>query len=373
MPSYNDYSGYYNQSPYDEAMAAQREAALARQQQMKQAAANTVVSTALRKGGNYLAEQLGFGAASAPEALGAGQFVMNGEVIDAATGQAVASAAPGVGAAPGAFSFSGIGSAGNAILPLAGAAGMADVLMNKRHGARGALQGAASGAAIGSYFPGAGTLIGAGIGAGIGYFGNLGDKDRWKTEQDRAQKLRDQGINWDVPSENLTRGRTKDELLAIEMAKEAQGAYSNKKFAQSRNEADLNPEDIWGYAGFGEHYGDKWLKGMSENQRWAISKLALDSGAVQEGKGTINIDFNKIDPAELAKLEANQLPNDIESRKWKAPPSPQAQVLGQYAIVPYRMDSGYNPLAMQAAADKERKRSIALSLLDKHRQRRLNG
>ena len=103
MPSYNDYSGYYNQSPYDEAMAAQREAALARQQQMKQAAANTVVSTALRKGGNYLAEQLGFGAASAPEALGAGQFVMNGEVIDAATGQAVASAAPGVGAAPGAF------------------------------------------------------------------------------------------------------------------------------------------------------------------------------------------------------------------------------------------------------------------------------
>ena len=99
----------------------------------------------------------------------------------------------GTQAAPGAFDLAGIGSAGNAFLPLAGAAGAYDTLTHDRGIASGALRGAASGAAIGSFFPGPGTAVGAGIGALIGggasIVNGMGDKDAYKTEWKRKKDL----------------------------------------------------------------------------------------------------------------------------------------------------------------------------------------
>lgn len=209
---------------------------------------------------------------------------------------------------PGAFSMSGIGSAGNAILPLAGAMGAYDLFANNRKGARGALQGAASGAAMGSYFGVPGALIGGGLGLGAGLVSGMGDKDRFKTEYKRSQKLRDKGVNWNLNTESPSRGRTKDELIALENAKAARGMYSNPKFAASRNEADLRPEDIWGYSGFGEKYGNKWLGEFSENQRRNIAQELLNAGAVREHRGTMDFEWGKVDPAKLAAAEGSAIP-----------------------------------------------------------------
>ena len=78
-----------------------------------------------------------------------------------------------VPAEAGMFDMAGIGSAGNAILPIAGVVGGYDLFKNKRGGVRGPLQGAASGAAIGSYFGPTGALIGGGIGLTAGAIQSL--------------------------------------------------------------------------------------------------------------------------------------------------------------------------------------------------------
>jgi len=124
------------------------------------------------------------------------------------------------------------------------------------------------------------------------------DKDEWKTEQNRGQELAKKGVTgWDQLMANapkLTKGRSKDELTRKDLAadfvgKDSQGAWVNNKFAQSRNEKDLKPEDIWGYSAFGEAFGNDWLGKYSEDQRRQIAQKALDGGQVQEGKGTISL------------------------------------------------------------------------------------
>jgi len=94
---------------------------------------------------------------------------------------------------PGAFSMSGIGSAGNAILPAAGALGALNLTMAQGDAPRGNYlrgigQGAASGAAMGSYFGPWGTGIGAGIGGLLGGIGAATGSGK-----DKYQMARDQG------------------------------------------------------------------------------------------------------------------------------------------------------------------------------------
>lgn len=103
-------------------------------------------------------------------APGGGTLMSTGAVVPASAGTPIASSG-GAAAGSGAFSLSGIGGAGNAILPLVGAAGLAELYSSNR-GARnrpvGAAQGAASGAAMGSYFGPWGTGIGAVLGGVYG-------------------------------------------------------------------------------------------------------------------------------------------------------------------------------------------------------------
>lgn len=194
----------------------------------------------------------------------------------------------GAQAAPGAFDLAGIGSAGNAFLPLAGAAGAYDTLTHDRGIASGALRGAASGAAIGSFFPGPGTAVGAGIGALIGggasIVNGMGDKDAYKTEWKRKKDLYDKGI---ISAQQLgqepTRGRTDAELI-----QRAQQSGGNVAFAKSRNESDLTPADIQGYSSIIEEAN------RTGKSRMQLAQEALDAGAVREHHGTVDVDWSKV-------------------------------------------------------------------------------
>lgn len=239
--------------------------------------------------GSYLGGQvsgLGAAGASAPIASSAA----SSPLVSSLAGSEAASAA-----SSGAYSLSGIGSAGNVYLPAAGALGAYDLFKNKKHGTSGAAQGALSGAAIGSYGGPWGALIGAGVGAGVGYFGNFGDEDKWQTEQKNLKRLRDKGVNIGaMEADGLTKGRSKQQLIDLEKQKTANGQYGNATFAESRNESDLKPEDIWGYSAFFDKFGNDWLGKMSEQQRRDKAQEALNAGAVREHNGTISVDWNKL-------------------------------------------------------------------------------
>lgn len=123
------------------------------------------------------------------------------------------------------------------------------------------------------------------------------DSNKFTTETDRLKALADKGVK--VPEQlgatlPQGKGRSTDELVAIENAKAQQGMYSNPTFAKSRNVADLKAEDIWGYSAFLEKFGDDWLNKFTEQQRRDIAQAALSSNAVTEHHGTIDVDFSKI-------------------------------------------------------------------------------
>jgi hypothetical protein len=119
------------------------------------------------------------------------------------------------------------------------------------------------------------------------------DKDEWKTEGKRLDKLRDKGVF--VPegmdADNLTRGRSKDELIAIEQANITAGKHGNTKFAETRKESDLTPMDIVGYATFAENDPDWFKKPVEERLR--VAQRALDQGLVREQKGTVDVNWSK--------------------------------------------------------------------------------
>lgn len=117
----------------------------------------------------------------------------------------------------------------------------------------------------------------------------IGDK-QFLTEGNRLRELHKKGI--EVPQDpngplTLKHGRSKDKLIQI--AKDTGG---NVKFAESRNEADLTPQDLLGYATFYEKFGNDW-NSMDEEQKKAIAALAIQGGAVREHHGTVDVDWTK--------------------------------------------------------------------------------
>lgn len=278
----------------------------------------------------------GAGAAAGGSAAGAGfggGALSSGAaapMIDAATGQVIgtsmsgapsltASAAGNIAptATPGTFSLSGFGTAGNGLLPAAGAIGAYDLLKNQRTGKRGYLQGAASGAAMGSFFGPLGAGIGAALGLAAGGANEMMDTNKFKTEGNRLAKLQKRGI--EIPKElqgamQLRAGRSRDQLAAIEQDKINRGGYGNVEFAKTRDESKLKPEDIWGYSAFMDKFGNDWLKTFNEQQRRDIAQEALNAGAVKEAKGSIDIDWAKI-PTAGAKPQPASTPTNKPQTK----------------------------------------------------------
>lgn len=152
------------------------------------------------------------------------------------------------------------------------------------------------------------------IPAGLALANKLGDKDMWKTERDKLNKLKESGTY--IPDEILqgmpSRGRTKEELLGFEQAKIDAGQYGNTTFAGSRKESDLTPQDIWGYSAFAEK-DPQWFQ-RSEAERLSTAQRALDSGAVQEHHGTIDIDWSKMGDGSAAEVQAATPPGTAPVR-----------------------------------------------------------
>ena len=276
-------------------------------------------ASALVAGGKYLGENigsiagdakdaaaglLGYGAEAtqATQATQAGSMLpgvaAGGEAVQvgtAANGGALMSDGTIAGGSSGIFNLGGGLAAGEVTAASAGAGllgayGAYDLLSNKKHGTSGALQGAASGAGIGTFImPGLGTGIGAGIGALVGYFGNFGDVDAYKTEWKRKKDLFDKGIISEAQlGPEPRKGRSKEELIA-----EAQATGGNVTFARSRNESDLTPADIQGYAAILEEAHKRGIPPLQ------LAEMALQSGAVREHHGTIDVEWGKV-PAPTA-------------------------------------------------------------------------
>ncbi len=304
---------YYGASAIKD-MLAKKGAEEATKQVATSTAANAAGSTAGTTGSALAGGTSTLAGGSGGSAFGGGisSSSLGAPMIDATSGQVVgtsmsgapsltASAAgnlsPTVAPTPGAFSLSGIGSAGNAVLPAVGAIGAYDLFKNQRTGKRGYLQGAASGAALGSFFGPLGTGIGAALGLAAGGANEMMDTNKFKTEGNRLAKLQKRGIN--IPDAlrapmELRAGRSREQLAAIEQDKINRGGYGNVDFAMSRDESKLKPEDIWGYSAFMDKFGNDWLGTFNEQQRRDIAQEALNAGAVKESKGSIDIDWNKI-------------------------------------------------------------------------------
>lgn len=124
----------------------------------------------------------------------------------------------------------------------------------------------------------------------------LGDQDKWKTESRRLGKLKDKGIN--IPQSLIDsmpkKGRSTEELINPNFASDFIGFspakdWINNKFATSRNEADLRPEDVVNYAAFSEKFGNDFAN-ADLSKRLEVAKMALDAKALNEHHSTI--DFN---------------------------------------------------------------------------------
>lgn len=85
-------------------------------------------------------------------------------------------------------------------------------------------------------------------------------------------------------------GLSKEQLVDRESAQLEDGEWGNATFAETRNEADLEPEDVWGGLPMFEMYGDDWLGDMTAKQRWEASQALLDNGLIREDRGQLWID-----------------------------------------------------------------------------------
>lgn len=134
-----------------------------------------------------------------------------------------------------------------------------------------------------------------GLSLGWNKIKGLWDKDEWKTEGNRLRSLREKGYNiTDAQLAGMpTRGRSKEELIAMEKA----AHYDNPedqakaiKFAETRDEQYLLPTGtVWNAMNY-EKFGADYDK-ASTDTKLAAQKILLENRAVDEGKGTTN--FNK--------------------------------------------------------------------------------
>lgn len=253
------------------------------------------------------------GSSATPVAAGtAGATTAAGTAAATGAGAAGASGAGAAATGAGASTASTLLPAlGTAALGLGGAAGLYDVVDNfdNMDPVRGGLQGSLAGAALGFALGGpVGALIGAG---GGGLFGAFAHKPQTEQEEKRWRSLVDEGLApesampaWVREGANIKHHPFRTDLdpnfvgfaptdgtwdkQPTGFTESKAGDWVNNKFGASRNESDLRPEDIWGYASMIESFGPDYLKTSEENRR-AIAQKLLDLGLVDEHHGTIDI------------------------------------------------------------------------------------
>lgn len=108
----------------------------------------------------------------------------------------------------------------------------------------------------------------------------LWDKDRFKDEYNRAQKLRDSGINWNFNADAPSAGRSRDQLIA-----DALSTGGNVDFARTRDESKLTGKDLVGYSFLPETFGSAYANAGLEKQ---IAAAEMAKGAVNEHHGTVD-------------------------------------------------------------------------------------
>lgn len=145
------------------------------------------------------------------------------------------------------------------------------------------------------------------------YLGNRfgGDKNRWQTERNRLEQLKEQGFTGLPDYSGLSGGRSKAEL--VQLAKDTGG---NVEFAQSRNESSLTPQDIVGYASVIEKAGP----GASLDKRLELASKALAAGAVREHHGTVDVDWSKVEGANPPPIAPSAPPQNGNGLLGALPP-----------------------------------------------------
>lgn len=110
----------------------------------------------------------------------------------------------------------------------------------------------------------------------------------------KAQSLLDKGTNMHFNDtstmfDTANKQGKVDDRVAADFTGMNEGEWINNKFAESRNVADLRPEDVWGALDVYDTLGNDYLGTTSEDQRRQFQQRALDEGLFYEGKGRVRI------------------------------------------------------------------------------------
>lgn len=134
-----------------------------------------------------------------------------------------------------------------------------------------------------------GGALGGGLGAGLAHKSTKErERERWAKATKgnaSAQAFYDQ-LKQNEKSQANYNGKVNQSYAPDAVGVQDDGNWVNNKFAGSRNESDLRPEDIWGSQDFFMNVPD-WLTGYSEDQRRRGAQALLDQGLIREKKGGI--------------------------------------------------------------------------------------
>ena len=179
--------------------------------------------------------------------------------------------------------LAGIGSAGNVILPAAGALGAYDLYANRLKTGdkkRGAAQGAASGAAMGSYFGPWGAVIGGALGLGVGLTAHESTRDSAKRKTGSLMKQGKDNPAWQAYLQG--------------MRKQYEKAPTGPAFAGKYNtfdeykKAGLESGDLTGIHGNLKTFGPDWAGYGMDRQKQIVQAL-IDADLYHSKKGEVEI------------------------------------------------------------------------------------
>jgi len=259
-----------------------------RQQNQLAATGGTIAGLLGIKYGMNGLDSLGSASTVSDVATGASQVAGAAPSVPTGLSGSVVSTTPETA---GAFDMAGVGSAGNYLLPAAGAFGAYNLATNDVSPARGVLQGAASGAAIGSGFGGVGAVPGAIIGGTLGLAKSLFGQH--ESTRDIAKKHTGQLLKAsnDPNYQSYVQGmREQYNSAPPDPSKPFAGKY---RTFEEYKAAGLDPKDLTGVYGNIKTFGPEWAN-LSQDQREQVTQGLIGANLYNSKKGEVEItDPNK--------------------------------------------------------------------------------